>query len=258
MYGGVDPNYTFQMGGGHLMSPNHCHLDARCRRPLAEGPAEGNGCFSLGRNFWSKEGMFLAMQTTCWNPNSKYGFRLSKKPYNPCMVCFVYWCFRCDGNHPELIWWQQHVWAVCQRTGDDAGPWEAIEKRHWASCMLSCLTTGLQGHWGWSTVLLLWLNLPFTTYTASNLNFPRSLIVDSWSVLLTKASFDVPLSTCFTKRFKNVYIYLNPPRVWNLLHLSTQNQLFWGWDLIWRVDRYIYIYMRFLYQRSRDATCTRT
>ena len=175
------------------------------------------------------------------------------------MVCFAYWRFRCDWNHPELIWWQQHVcWAVCQRTGDDAGPWEAIEKRHWASRMLSCLATGLQGHWGWSTVL--WLNLPFTTYTASNLNFPRSLIVDSWSVLLTKASFDVPLSTCFTKKNKNVYIYLNPPRVRNLLHLSTQNQPFWGWDLIWSVDRdiYIYIYMRFLYQRSRDATCTRT
>ena len=128
--------------------------------------------FQLGRHFWSKEGMFLAMQTTCWNPNSKYGFWLSKNPYHPCMVCFVYWRFRCDWNHPELIWWQQHVcWAVCQRTGDDAGPWEAIEKRHWASRMLSCLATGLQGHWGWSTVL--WLNLPFTTYTASNLNFPR-------------------------------------------------------------------------------------
>ena len=137
-------------------------------------PCRRQRCFSLGRNFWSKEGMFLAMQTTCWNPTSKYGFWLSKNPYHPCMVSFVYWRFRCGWNHPELIWWQQHVcWAVCQRTGDDAGPWEAIEKRHWASRMLSCLTTGLQGHWGWSTVLLLWLNLPFTTYTASNLNFPR-------------------------------------------------------------------------------------
>lgn len=166
MHGGVDPNYTFQMGGGHLTSPNHCHCHRKnqpwckmsktsCWRPCGRQRRFNSEEISdqrKGCSWQCKQHVGTQIQ------NMVFGFQ--KKTYYPCMVSFVYWRFRCDWNHPELIWWQQHVcWAVCQRTGDDAGPWEAIEKRHWASRMLSCLTTGLQGHWGWSTVLLTQLAL---------------------------------------------------------------------------------------------------
>ena len=63
------------------MSPNHCHcLDARCRRPLAEGPAEGNGVFSTRKKFLIKGRDVPGNANNMLEPKFKIWFSAFKKP----------------------------------------------------------------------------------------------------------------------------------------------------------------------------------